>query len=268
MNTYIEQLKKEILPNNKHSEFLIRILEKRLKEVPDNNLYSEIHHIIPRSWGGNDNKENLLVLKGSEHFKVHQLLCEVTIDKEKRKQMFDAFWLMSHLDKYEIKNHKEFEKFKKEYSKCLSEKMSGSGNNMYGKSIYDVWVQKYGKKEADERNKEKTEKRNMTMKNKDIDEIIIINKKKACPEKSNPMYGKIVYDVWVEKYGIDEANKKYKEMTEKQSLKNKGENNNMHGRKPYDIWLEKYGKEEADKKQAQMIQNRKNTWAKKRIISS
>lgn len=46
----------------------------------------------------------------------------------------------------------------------------------------------------------------------------------------NPMYGKRVFDIWVEKYGIEEANKRNIEWKRKQSLKSKGKNNGMYGK--------------------------------------
>jgi len=46
----------------------------------------------------------------------------------------------------------------------------------------------------------------------------------------NSMYGKTLYDHWVDKHGKEEANKKYKQMVSKQSEKAKGKNNPMYGK--------------------------------------
>lgn len=46
----------------------------------------------------------------------------------------------------------------------------------------------------------------------------------------NSMYGKTVYGTWVEKYGKQEANKRYKQMVSKQSENTKGSNNPMYGK--------------------------------------
>ncbi len=48
--------------------------------------------------------------------------------------------------------------------------------------------------------------------------------------ENNPMFGKSVYDVWVEKYGNDEADKKMIELKKKHSNNNSGEKNNMYGK--------------------------------------
>ena len=83
---------------------------------------------------------------------------------------------------------------------------SGENNPMYGKSVYSVWVEKYGKEEANRKQLNLSEKRriNATL--------------------NNPMKGKSVYDVWIVKYGLEEADKKYKEMIEKKKNKHKEQN--------------------------------------------
>jgi hypothetical protein len=48
--------------------------------------------------------------------------------------------------------------------------------------------------------------------------------------KLNPMYGKKVFDIWVEKYGIEEAKKREIAWKAKISLKKKGNNNSMYGK--------------------------------------
>lgn len=48
--------------------------------------------------------------------------------------------------------------------------------------------------------------------------------------KNNPMYGKNIYDIWVQKYGIKEADKREKQRREKMSGKAKGKNNSMYGK--------------------------------------
>jgi hypothetical protein len=101
--------------------------------------------------------------------------------------------------------------------------------------------------------------------------------RKANSGSNNAMSGKSWYDIWIKKYGKDEADKrliefkqnkkssfsleklieKYGEeeaMRRRESFLNKmskvtsGKNNPMSGKNFYDIWVEKYGKEEADKR--------------------
>jgi hypothetical protein len=58
------------------------------------------------------------------------------------------------------------------------------------------------------------------------------NKKKLRKKmtSNNPMSGKSIYDVWVEKYGKKEANRKMIELKLKHSKNNSGKNNNMYGK--------------------------------------
>jgi hypothetical protein len=62
------------------------------------------------------------------------------------------------------------------------------------------------------------------------------------------MYGISVYNLWVKKYGKEIADKKFKELKEKDRISNSGENGAMFGKSLYSVWVEKLGKEEADRK--------------------
>lgn len=54
--------------------------------------------------------------------------------------------------------------------------------------------------------------------------------RKQCIGSGNPMYGKNVYDVWVEKYGKEEADRKMDILNKKRSENAKGSRNNMFGK--------------------------------------
>ena len=51
------------------------IIESRLHNIP--NGYYEIHHIKPRSFGGTNEKSNLVKLLPKEHFICHRLLAKI-----------------------------------------------------------------------------------------------------------------------------------------------------------------------------------------------
>jgi hypothetical protein len=63
--------------------------------------------------------------------------------------------------------------------------------------------------------------------------------------KNNGMFGKSVYQLWIEKFGIEEANRLKEECKIKLSNSLKGKNKGKP--KAYDVWVKKYGVEEADK---------------------
>lgn len=50
--------------------------------------YTEKHHIIPRSLGGSNDKNNLAILTGREHFICHLLLTKVVEGRNKSKMIF------------------------------------------------------------------------------------------------------------------------------------------------------------------------------------
>lgn len=65
--------------------------------------YTEKHHIIPKSLGGTNDSENLVLLTGREHYVAHWLLTKFTGNTTKQKMVF-AFWLMALTNKDNNKN--------------------------------------------------------------------------------------------------------------------------------------------------------------------
>ena len=64
---------------------------KKLKRTDNDYVYYEKHHITPKCMGGDDSKENLVLLTAREHFLCHWLLVETYPDNNKLKY---AFWMM------------------------------------------------------------------------------------------------------------------------------------------------------------------------------
>jgi hypothetical protein len=74
----------------------------------------EIHHIIPRSAGGNNKVENLVKLSCREHYIAHKLLTKIYVnDKTLYPKMISALWFMSQ----NTLDRGGFCKTSKEYSK-------------------------------------------------------------------------------------------------------------------------------------------------------
>lgn len=105
--------------------------KKRKKGCGD---YYESHHIYPRSVGGNDEKENLVLLTAKEHFVVHHLLTKMCDDVKNHEKMIHAFWRMCHAPQQKQKvSAKVYENLRLERSEQLSKKMMGENNHFYGK---------------------------------------------------------------------------------------------------------------------------------------
>lgn len=76
-----------------------RLVETRKNRKLEENVYYEEHHILPRSMGGSNDPENLVMLTAREHFLAHWLLWRIF----KNRQTAFAFHAM------------KFNKRKKEY---------------------------------------------------------------------------------------------------------------------------------------------------------
>lgn len=60
--------------------------------------YTETHHILPKSLGGSDTRDNLVRLTAKEHFVCHRLLPLFT-EGEDRRKMLCAVWAMTWGDR-------------------------------------------------------------------------------------------------------------------------------------------------------------------------
>lgn len=100
--------------------------------------YKEVHHIIPRSFGGSNDKSNLVQLTAREHYIAHALLWKMKFRGIYGRKMlfaFNTFANKMHSSSITYKvNSRLYESFKSEYAAMLSEKMQGEGNHFYGKT--------------------------------------------------------------------------------------------------------------------------------------
>ena len=152
-----------------------------------------------------------------------------------------------------LKNLQQLISLNKPYL-CRTCRSSGVNNGMYNKKHKTETILKLIKLNSGENNHFYGKKHSELSKNKQSKSKIGM----YIGEK-NPMYGKSVLDVWVEKYGIDEAIKKFEIMVEKQKLATIGEKNPMYGKSVLDVWVEKYGIDEAIKLHKKWILNIKDS---------
>jgi hypothetical protein len=93
------------------------------------NEYTELHHIVPSSLGGTDEKHNLVELTAREHFICHWLLTKIHTG-ENRSKMIYALNGMKRTNKeqqrYETPiTSRVYAKLKEEFSKTHSQTMKG-----------------------------------------------------------------------------------------------------------------------------------------------
>ena len=123
--------------NNKYKKWHDSIIDNAQSRIIKG--YSEKHHILPRSLGGLNNKDNIVKLTAKEHFIVHMLLCKFTVSKSKYKCLV-AFEGMCRLKtknrtykitsrvasklREESKIHSHMKQYK--YKKMYSDRMKGN----------------------------------------------------------------------------------------------------------------------------------------------
>jgi hypothetical protein len=75
---------------NKYTRCYYSIINNRIIDPHDKDIYTERHHIIPKSFGGSNKKENLVRLSAREHFLVHWLLTKMCESKDHTIKMNHA----------------------------------------------------------------------------------------------------------------------------------------------------------------------------------
>jgi len=101
----------------RYNEFIVN---RKYRIIPK-NVYTEIHHIIPKCYGGDKSKENMIVLTAREHFIAHLILWKCYGGK-----MATAFWFMNNNQKYSYKTSgKSFSNLREAQSEESSRYMKG-----------------------------------------------------------------------------------------------------------------------------------------------
>jgi len=125
-----------------------KIIENAKKETDNGHRqlgYFEKHHILPKSLGGSNDKNNLVKLTAREHFICHWLLVKMynkgTIERNK---MLCALWRMNNNGAPDQKEHyinsRAYETLRIEFAKMISERASicqqGKNNSQFGTKWY------------------------------------------------------------------------------------------------------------------------------------
>jgi hypothetical protein len=92
-----------IFINNKYTTWYSSIINKAKNR--NINSYTENHHIIPVSVGGNNSSDNIVALSAREHYVCHLLLTKMTTGKAK-KSMAYALWMMTNASSKGQKRYK------------------------------------------------------------------------------------------------------------------------------------------------------------------
>lgn len=112
--------------DNKYTRLYYMIIERAKSRTISS--YTENHHIIPKSLGGNNSKENLVALTAREHFVCHLLLTKMTEGDAKSKMLSAVFYLTgkgSSKRNNVIKSSRFYENLRKEHALSVSKQKKG-----------------------------------------------------------------------------------------------------------------------------------------------
>jgi hypothetical protein len=131
---------------NKYTRWYNNIIANAQLRVLPSTTYSEKHHIVPKSLGGNNSKLNLVKLTAKEHYICHLLLPKMTEHAAKRS-MCHALWKIvnQHRDyqhRYKV-TARMYENIKQKNAIALSISNTGKPNlAARGKTIDDAYRDK------------------------------------------------------------------------------------------------------------------------------
>lgn len=112
---------------NKYTRWYYNIIDQA--QLRSTAGYIEKHHIIPRSLGGDNSKDNIVALTAREHFVCHLLLTKMTSGLSRNKMISAVFYLTGKGKASRnnvIKHSRLYENLKKELAKITSEQHKGS----------------------------------------------------------------------------------------------------------------------------------------------
>jgi hypothetical protein len=138
---------------SKYSKWYNNLIHKAQLRGPIQG-YKETHHIIPRSFGGDNIKSNVVQLTAREHYIAHALLWKMKFEGIYGSKM--AFAFNTFINKMTTKergvNHtytissRMYETFRKHYSQMLKEKYAREGGTWVGRKHSEESKKKIGEK--------------------------------------------------------------------------------------------------------------------------
>lgn len=101
-----------------YEELYVNLLLKHgTKEKPADDKYYERHHIIPKSLGGSDSKENLVYLPGRAHFIAHWVLYKIHNNEAMARAFFGMCDFKRNPERAKFVSSKGYEIAKAAFSK-------------------------------------------------------------------------------------------------------------------------------------------------------
>lgn len=197
---------------NKYYKYYYSIINASKSREISTSVYTEKHHIIPKSLGGGNFPENIAILTAREHFICHLLLIKFTDGQNKHKMSFAAMRLSRSKNKIKLSS-RSYEILKMNWSIAQKAMWANTDyrknqslkhkklwkNPTYRKQILDsikkYWGNPNNRLAASKRTKlrnsslEYREQQSQTQKKLHLNHPEI-GAKKSLPGKQNGMYGK------------------------------------------------------------------------------
>lgn len=184
----------DLFLDNKYTNLYFKLVSKEMYDG-----YTEKHHIIPRSLGGDNSKENIISISARYHFLCHYLLTKMVPENTKEwRSLIKAFNMMNansdnHPDRY--MNARLFESNRKHMSETMSINSSGENNSQHG----TMWIMEISTGESIRIKKEEWNSydKSVYKKGRSYDKDLYLDKMK------NPdLYWKIGYEKRKEPVGL------------------------------------------------------------------
>jgi hypothetical protein len=136
--------------SNKYTQWYYSIIDRAKVRILEG--YTERHHIIPKSLGGNNSQDNLVNLTVREHYIVHHLLTKM-LTGDKKYKMIHAFWYMSTSREQITLTSGKYEKIRKIYSETQSNTSKNNWKNEeYRNKLKEIHTsEEYIKKQSDKK---------------------------------------------------------------------------------------------------------------------
>jgi 5-methylcytosine-specific restriction endonuclease McrA len=161
--------------DNKYTKIYYSLIKKRQNEVLlKENIYCESHHIIPKSLGGSNDKNNLVNLLPREHFIAHLLLTKMVKDADHIVKMNWALHKMCYscVDYFDSRS---YEWYRQKHSNFLRKnhhsKRIENWNNKMSEVINATW------ENNEQRRQETSERMKKTWQGKHRESLLKNNRK-------------------------------------------------------------------------------------------
>jgi hypothetical protein len=117
---------------NKYTKWYFNLIQN----AKDRKHGDEIHHIIPRCLGGNEQKDNLVSLSYREHYIAHALLTKM----HNSVKLKSAFWQMSFKNKRKYFNGRLYCLARDGYVKSISGDVHWSKSALFRTAVSENWT--------------------------------------------------------------------------------------------------------------------------------